>query len=69
MIYPPLSGFPNKSLLIGMLACTALVGCTNDELIEEPVNNPVNGKNDAYISVKFAMPEASGARATSDDGY
>ena len=58
-----------KSLLIGMLACTALVGCTNDELIEEPVNNPVNGKNDAYISVKFAMPEASGARATSDDGY
>ena len=58
-----------KSLLIGMLACSAMVACTNEDPIDNGSENPANGKNDAYVSVTFAMPETGGSRATSDGGY
>ena len=58
-----------KSLLIGMLACSAMVACTNEDVIDNGNENPANGKNDAYVSVKFAMPETSGSRAAEDKGY
>ena len=58
-----------KSLLIGMLACTALVGCSNEELIEDPVNNPVNGKADAYLAVRILDANGSGSRASNNGGY
>ena len=54
-----------KSLLIGMLACTALVGCTNDELIEDPVNNQENeAKGKAYVVVKIMDGEGIGSRGS-----
>ena len=55
-----------KSLLIGMLACSALVACTNEELLE---NNEIeNGKDQveqSYISVKLVNPVAK-SRAFQD---
>ena len=44
-----------KSLLIGMLASTAFVACTNDE---SPVNNEqaVGGKAENYLAVNIVMP-------------
>ena len=58
-----------KSLLIGMLACSAMVACTNEDPIDNGNENPVNGKNDAYVSVTFAMPETGSSRAATDKGY
>ena len=57
-----------KSLLIGMLASIALVGCTNTD--EPEVNNGKEngGKAEAYMSVKLVMTETGGSRAT-DGGY
>ena len=58
-----------KSLLIGMLACTALVGCTNNE---EPVNNgnENNGKKDnAYMAINIKVASDAGSRAVEDGGY
>ena len=53
-----------------MLACTALVGCTNEDVIDNPNENPVNGEtNKAYVSVKMVMTESTGSRATEDGGY
>ena len=58
-----------KRLLIGMLASIALVGCTNEELIENP-NDPQNeGKSTSYVSVKLLMAESNKGRAASDGGY
>ena len=51
-----------------MLACSAMVACTNEE---EPVvnnGNENNGKAEAYMSVKLVMTDAIGSRAT-DGGY
>ena len=50
MIYPPLNEFPYKSLLIGMLACTALVGCT-DEVLEDNNNQSQQEKVRAYVNL------------------
>ena len=56
-----------KSLLIGMLASVALVGCTNTE--EPEVNNGnENGDAKAYMKVNLVMNNATGSRA-SDGGY
>ena len=53
-----------KSLLIGMLACTALVGCTNeDELVVD--NGQENIGKESYIAVNLKTAGA-GSRATSD---
>jgi len=57
-----------KSLLIGMLACTALVGCTSDD---EPVvnngNQATNGEKQ-YVAVNLAMP-GNASRAASHAGF
>ena len=52
-----------------MLACTALVGCTSEDSLENGVNNPASGKAKAYVSVKMIMAESAGSRATTDGGY
>ena len=55
-----------KSLLIGMLACTALVGCTSEDAPE--VNNGKdNQKGDAYVTVKLSMSGNAGSRASFAD--
>ena len=59
-----------KRLLIGMLACSAMVACTNDDVLENPNDNPVlNGKEEAYMKVKLVMNETTSSRATGDAGY
>ena len=54
-----------KSLLIGMLACSALVGCTSEDVPE--VNNGENkfDGEKAYLAVKIASTNAN-SRAESD---
>ena len=58
-----------KRLLIGMLACSALVACTNDDFLEnnEPQNENKYATN--YVSVKLIMTESGSSRATTDGGY
>ena len=48
-----------------------MVACTNDDVLENPVDNPVNGQeaNTAYVSVKLVMTTEGGSRATTDGGY
>ena len=56
-----------KSLLIGMLACSAMVACTNEDA---PVNNGNdNQKGDAYVTVKLAMSGNVGSRAFQDGQF
>ena len=54
-----------KSLLIGMLACSAMVGCTSEDVLE--VNNGENkfDGEKAYLAVKIASTNAN-SRAESD---
>ena len=55
-----------KSLLIGMLACTALVGCSNED--EPVVNNGNQDKGgDAYVTVKLSMSGNAASRASFAD--
>ena len=54
-----------KSLLIGMLASVALVGCTNEDVPE--VDNNAEGK--AYVSVKLVSSSLNGSRSTTSTGY
>ena len=56
-----------KSLLIGMLASTAFVACTNDE---SPVNNEqaVAGGEKQYVAVNIVTPNSVGSRATFEAG-
>ena len=56
-----------KSLLIGMLASTAFVACTNDE---SPVDNQqgVEGKSENYVAVNIVMPGIDN-RAVDDYGF
>ena len=51
-----------------MLACSAMVACTNDELLENN-ENQVNGKADAYLAVRILDANGSESRATSEGGY
>ena len=49
-----------KSLLIGMLACTALVGCSDDvidNIAQE--NNEVQTKTKGYLSISIASGTSS----------
>ena len=56
-----------KGLLISMLACTALVGCSSND--EPEVDNNQKMEGDAYITVKFSMSGNSAAsRAAFKDG-
>ena len=50
-----------------MLACTALVGCTNND---EPANNgSENGKQDAYVKVRLVMTDTAGSRSAEGGKY
>ena len=53
-----------KRLLIGMLASIALVGCTNEELIENPNDNPVLNGEKGYLKVKLVNTSGSAGRAS-----
>lgn len=51
-----------KSLAVGMMACAALVACSNNDLVDESNGNqPL--KNDAYVAVNIVVPNGSSARA------
>lgn len=51
-----------------MLACSAMVACTNDDVLE---NNELGNKEamDAFVSVKLVMSDGVYSRATDDGGY
>lgn len=48
-----------KSLLVGMLACTAMVSCTNDDVLEN--NDVIKAGEKGYIAVNIAR--STGARS------
>ena len=48
-----------------MLACSAMVACTNDDLLED--NNQQIVKNDSYLSIRLVNPVSS-SRATFENG-
>lgn len=54
-----------KSLLIGMLACTALVGCSNEDDVLNGAEAIAKGEK-AYVAVNLAMPSEYGSRAGSE---
>ena len=53
-----------KSLLVGMLACTAMVSCTNEEALEN--NEVIKGGEKSYMSVNLVAPSSVSGRAASD---
>lgn len=53
-----------KSLLIGMLASTAFVACTND--VETVENSAVAKGEKSYVAVNIVNPGTVGSRATGD---
>lgn len=58
-----------KSLLFGLLACTALVACSNEDLVGDEGNNEKPLEGDAYVAVNFVMPGSTGrALGNFDDG-
>lgn len=58
-----------KSLLFGLLACTALVACSNEDLVGDEGNNEKPLEGDAYVAVNFVMPGGtSRALGNFDDG-
>ena len=58
-----------KRLLIGMLACSALVACTNDDVLENPnePNNKLDGEK-AYVMVRINNTEGVSSRGF-DGGF
>ena len=54
-----------KSLLIGMLASVALVGCTNEDLLEDNEQGKI--KSDSFLSIKLVNPAPS-SRASFENG-
>ena len=56
-----------KSLLIGMLACSALVACTNTD--EPEVDNEVKQGSEYYMAVNFSMAGSATSRAFQDGAY
>ena len=55
-----------KSLLIGMLACTALVGCNNEDVVENN-EQTVATKDKAYVVVNIMSSNDPGSRGLSND--
>ena len=47
-----------------MLACTALVGCTNEDVIDNPNENPVLNGEKGYLKVKLVNTTGTAGRAT-----
>ena len=56
-----------KSLLIGMLACTALVGCTSEDVIDNPSGNQSLSGEKGYLKVKLVNTTGTAGRAA--DGF
>ncbi len=59
-----------KGLLISMLACTALVGCTSDDVVENNEQTLERGK--AFMGVRIELPSdglSSRGSGTTDGGY
>ena len=53
-----------------MLASVALVGCTSEDLLDNPGNEPQNGaEGKAYVSVKLVTSDSNGSRSTTSGGY
>lgn len=55
-----------KSLFAGMMVCAALAACTNNDLVEDNGNQPLEG--DAYVAVAISNPETSFGRVASAGG-
>ena len=56
-----------KSLLIGMLACSAMVACTNeDELVNNEPENKFTG-NEAYLAVRLVNSDGMTSRASGNE--
>ena len=55
-----------KSLLIGMLACTALVGCTSEDVLEN-IESPVVKGDKAYVVVNIKSANGVSSRGTEGD--
>ena len=53
-----------KSLLIGMLACSAMVACTNEDPIDNGSEN--GGKAEAYMAIRLV--NANGTQSRGSDG-
>lgn len=51
-----------KSLLVGMLACTALVGCSNEEEVLNGAQAVAKGEK-GYLPVNIRMPQTARSRA------
>lgn len=55
-----------KSLVVGMMACAALVACSNNDLVDDNNGNqPLEGE--AYVAVAITNPNNTFGRATADD--
>ena len=48
-----------KGLLIGMLACTALVGCTSDDVVNNNENKERNPTTDKRLSDMVGVSEST----------
>lgn len=59
-----------KSLVVGMMACAALVACSNEDLVEggNGDGNQAGGAK-AYIGIKIADPTSGISRAVTDGGF
>ena len=55
-----------KSLLIGMLACSAMVACTNEDSLENEENSALKGNS--YLSVNLSMGNPT-SRATQNESF
>ena len=53
-----------------MLACSAMVACTNEDVIDNPNENPaLNGKGEAYLAVKILDANGKESRAANGSDY
>ena len=52
-----------KGLLLGMFACAALASCTNDDIVENNVNDVINGERETSVAVRLAFPQDGTSRA------
>ena len=57
-----------KSLLIGMLACSAMVACTNEDVIDNPNDNPALNGDNAYLAIKVVNGSTASRAGASDGG-
>ena len=55
-----------KSLLIGMLACSAMVACTNEDVIDNPNVNPESKDGNAYMAIRLVNATGVASRAEGD---